>query len=126
MVIQEWSNVVDTVSDDITKFTQTCTTAEENTGKLTGNAISQAPTKTQDVTTPNPTIDSRIFRANVTSNSSYETNWTLSWPTNNFGIPQQSNIDLCHSQRPYETPTFPRAYANQQPPTRPHLTLISL
>ena len=42
-------------------------------------------------------------------------NLTSSWPTNNLGMPQQSNNDVYHSQRPYETPTSPHAYINQQP-----------
>ena len=62
--------------------------------------ISQALTKPQDVTSPSHTIDSRTVGTNCKSNSSYETNWTLSWPTTNFGMPQQSNNDTYHSQRP--------------------------
>ena len=30
-------------------------------------------------------------------------------------MPQQSNNDACHSQRPYRIPTSPHAYVNQQP-----------
>ena len=37
-------------------------------------------------------------------------------PHHNFGILQQSNKDTYHSPRPYETPTSPHAYVNQQPP----------
>ena len=65
---------------------------------------------------PCPTVDSRTFKTNHTSTSSYETNWTSSWPTNNYGIPQQSKNDAYHSQRLYVTPTSPHAYVNQQPP----------
>ena len=54
------------VSGDITKITQACTAAQENTGKLIENAISQTLTKPQDIT-PNPTINSR---SNQASNSS--------------------------------------------------------
>ena len=97
---------MDTGSGDITNITQACTAAQENTGKLIENAISKALTKSQDVTTPDPTEESRIFGTNCTSNSSYESSWTLSWPTTNFGMSQQSNNDTYHSQRPYETPTY--------------------
>ena len=104
-----------------------CTAAQENTGQLIENVISQALTKPQDVMPPNPTIDCRTLGTNHTSNSSYETNWTSSWPTTNFGIPQQSYNDRYHSQRPYETPTYPNDYVNQQPPpTRPHSTSVNL
>ena len=40
------------VYDDITKITQACTTAQENTGKLIENTIPQALTKPQGVTLP--------------------------------------------------------------------------
>ena len=52
------------------------------------------------------------------SHSSYETNWTSSWPTTNFGMPQKSNNDTYPSQKPYETLTSPNAYANQEPPNQ--------
>ena len=42
--------------------------------KLIENAISQALTKGQDVTISSATVDSRHFRVNHTTNSSYETN----------------------------------------------------
>ena len=121
-IIQELRNFMDKVSHDITKITQACTTAQENTGKLIENVISQAFTKPQDITPPNPTVDSR---SNQTSNSSCETNWTSSWPTTNYGMSQQSNNDTYHLWRPFETPTSPHAHVNQQPPTKPHLTSIN-
>ena len=93
---------------------QACTTAQENTGKLIENAFSQALTKPQDVTSPNPAIDFGTFGTNHASFSSYKTNWTLSWQTNNFGIPQDPNNEAYHSQRPYETPVSPHAYVGQQ------------
>ena len=43
---------MDKVSGDITKITQACTTVQENTGKLIEKAISQALTKSQDITHP--------------------------------------------------------------------------
>ena len=116
MITQELRNFTDKESGDITKIMQACTVAQENTGKLIENAISQTLTKSQGVTPPNPTTDSRAFGTNHASNSSYETNWTLSLQTNIFGITQQSNNNAYHSQRPYETPTSPHAYVNQQPP----------
>ena len=118
MIEQELINFTDKVSGDITRITQVCTTARENTEKLIENVISQALTKPQDITCTDPTVDSRSSQR---SNSSYKTNWTLSWPTTYFGMPQQSNNDMYHLQRPYDTPTFPHAYVNQQPPTKPHL-----
>ena len=123
MIPQELRYFMDKVSSDITNITQACTTAQENTGKLIEYVISQALTKPQDITPPNPTLASR---SNQTSNSSYETNWTSCWPTTNFGMPQQLNNDTYHSQRPYETPKSPHAYVNQQPPTKPNLTSINL
>ena len=86
MITQELRNITDKMSDDINKITQACTTAQENTGKLIQNAILQALTKLQDIMPPNPAIDSRTFGMNCASNSSYKTNWTGSWQTNNFGI----------------------------------------
>ena len=90
MITQELRNFRDKLSGDITKITQACTTAQENTGKLIENAISQASTKPQDITPPYPTGDSS---SNQTLNSSYETNLISSWPTT-YGMPQQSNNDV--------------------------------
>ena len=42
------------MSSNITKITQAYTAAQENTGKLIENAISQALTKTQDITPQTP------------------------------------------------------------------------
>ena len=110
MITQELRNFMDKVSGNITKITQACATVQANTSKLIENAILQALTKPQDITPPNPTIDSRN---SWTSNSSYEASWTLSWPTTNYGMTQQSNNDSYHLQRPYETPTSPHAYVKQ-------------
>ena len=101
MITQEVENFMDKVPDDITKITQACTTAQENTGKVMENSITQALTKPPDVTSPYPTIDSRTFGTHHASNSSSETNWTSYWQTNNFGIPQHSNNEVYHSQRHY-------------------------
>ena len=73
--------------------------------------MSQALTKPQDVTPSKPPIDSETFETNHASNSSCETNWTSTWPTNNFCKPQQSNNDMYLIQR-HETPTSPHAYVN--------------
>ena len=108
---------MDKMSGDITKITQACTIAQENTGKLIENVISQVSTKPQHVAPPNPTVHSRTFENNLRSNSSYETNWTSPWPITNFGMPQQSNNDTNHLQRPFETPTSPHAHVKQQLPT---------
>ena len=75
MIMQDLKNVMDKVSSDITKITHAYTTAQENTGKLIKNVISQALTKSQDNTPPNPALDPR---SNQTANSSYEANWTYS------------------------------------------------
>ena len=48
MIAQQLRNLTVKVSCDITKITQACTAAQENTGKLIENAISQALTKPQD------------------------------------------------------------------------------
>ena len=67
MITQELQNFTNKMSSDINKSTQACTVAQENTGKLIENAISQALTRPQDVTPPIPTIDSRMFRTNHAS-----------------------------------------------------------
>ena len=99
---------MDQVYDDITKITQACTTAQENNGKLIENIISQPLTKLQDIK-PKP-------RSSQTSNSSYEANWTLSWQTTTCNMPQQSNNDMYHLQRPYETHTSPHALCKSAVP----------
>ena len=111
-------NFMDKVSSDVTKITQPCTAAQENTGKSIENVVLQVLTKPQHVTLHNPTTDSRTFGTICTSNSSCETNLTSSWPTTYFGMPQQSNNYVYHSQRPYVTPASPHAYVNQQPPNQ--------
>ena len=94
---------------------QAYTKAQENIGKLIENVISQALTKSQDSTPPNPALDSR---SNQTSNSSYEANWTLSWPTSNYNMQQQQNNDTYHLQRPYEKHASPQVYVIQQSPNQ--------
>ena len=66
IITQELRNFTDKVSGDITKITQTCTAAQENTGKLKEDAISQTPPKPQDVMPSKPTIDSRLLGTNYT------------------------------------------------------------
>ena len=105
---------MDKVSGDITKIMQACTIAEENTGKLIENAISQALTKPQDVMPPNPTII--VDHSEQTMHQLLKNKLDLILANNNFGLPQQSNNDVYHSQRPFETSTSPHAYVNQQPP----------
>ena len=58
MIRQELRNFMDKESSDIIKITHSCTSAQENAGKLIENAISQALTKPQNVMPPNSTIDS--------------------------------------------------------------------
>ena len=125
MITQELRNVTDRVSGDINKITQACTAAQENTGKLVENATSQVLTKPQDIMPSNPAIDSRTLEANCASNSSYE-DWTTSWQTNNFGIPQHPSNEAYHSERPYETHVSPHAYVGQHPPNPTSLILINL
>ena len=74
MITQELRNFTDKVSGDITKITQACTTAHENTGKLIESAISLALTKPKDITPPNPIVDSQ---SNQMSNSSLRNKWDL-------------------------------------------------
>ena len=116
MITQELKNFKEKVSGDITKIMQACMGAQETTGQLIENAISQALPKLQDVMSPNPATDSRTFRTNCASNSSNETKWTSSLQTNSFGIPQHPNNEAYHAQKPYETSVTPHAYVNQQPP----------
>ena len=52
IITQEFKNFRNKVSSDITKITQEYTTAQENTGKLIENAVSQALNKSQDSTPP--------------------------------------------------------------------------
>ena len=73
-------------------------------------------TKPQDITPPNPAIESRTFGTHCTLDSSFETNWTFSRQTYNFGISQHHNSKAYHSQRLYETPVSLHAYVSQQPP----------
>ena len=98
---------INKASGDITKIIQACTTAQKNTGKLIENAISQALIKPQDITPPNPILDSRN---SWTSNSSYDLNMAKT----NYNMPQQSNNSMYHLQRHYETHTSPHAYVNQE------------
>ena len=86
MITQELKYYTTNMSGNITKSTQACTAAQENTDKLMENVISQDLTKPQDITPPNPTIDSR---SSQTSKSSYEANLTSSQPTTNYGLLQQ-------------------------------------
>ena len=111
MITQDLRKFMDKVSCDITKNIQAYTTAQENTGKLLENMISQALTKSQDSTPPNPTLNSR---SNQASNSSYEANWTLSWLTSNYIMQKQSNNDTFYIERPYGTCTSAQACENQQ------------
>ena len=90
--------------------------SKANNGNLIANTVPQALVKPQNIISPNPTRDSRAFRANFESNSSYDTKWTVSWQTKNFGIPQHSNNEAYHLQRPYEIPVSPHAYVGQHPP----------
>ena len=41
-------------------------------------------------------------------------------------MPQQSHNDAYHSKRPYETPTSPHDYVNQQPPKQTPLNFNQL
>ena len=87
-------------------------------GKINRKCNITALTKAQDITHPTATIDSRNFRVNHTTNSSYETNWTSPWPITNIVMSQQLENDTNQTQRPYETHTSPHAYVNQQPPNQ--------
>ena len=97
------------------QFMQACKTVQENTAKLIENTISQALTKPQDIIPPNPNLYSRN---SWTSNSSYEPNWTSSWPTNNYNMSQQSNNYMHNLQRPHKSHTSSHVYVNQQSPNQ--------
>ena len=61
MITEELRKVANKVSGDITKITQAYNTAQENTGKLIENAISQALTKAQYTTSSSTSVDARIL-----------------------------------------------------------------
>ena len=69
MITQELKKNTNKVSSAITKITQAYTAAQENMAKLIENAISQALTKEQDITTSSATIDSRNLAVNHKTNS---------------------------------------------------------
>ena len=104
------------VSSDINKITQACTAAQENTAKLIENAILQALTKPQDIIPHYPARDCRTFGANQDSYFPYDTNWTVSWQTNNFGMQQHPSNVAYLLQRPYEAPVSPDTHVDKQPP----------
>ena len=87
MITQELKKFMGKVAGDIMKISQTCTTAQENIGKLIENIISQALSKPQDSTPPNPTLDSK---SSQTSNSSMKQTGPC---------PGQQLIMTCHSNQ---------------------------
>ena len=64
MMTEELKNFKNEVSGDITKITQAYNGAQENTGKLIENAISQALIKAQSITISATPIDTRNVETN--------------------------------------------------------------
>ena len=88
MITKELKNFTNKASGDITMITQAYNIAQENTGKLIENVISQALTKAQSTTTLSTSIDTRNFGTNY-ANPSDETSWTSAWHSSNHTMPQQ-------------------------------------
>ena len=121
MMTRELRNFMEKVCGDIIEIMQACIVAQENAGKLIENAISHALTKPQDVMPLNLTINPRTFRTNCASNSSYKTNWTSPWQTNNFGIPQQSNMTCIIHRDLMKHLYLPMLMESSIPTAQPHL-----
>ena len=113
MITEELKNFTNKVSGNITKITQEYDTAQENTGKLIENAISQALTKTQSTTTLSTSIDIRNFGTNYT-NPPYETSWTSAWPTPNHNVSQQPKIDTHQIYRLFKDHIPTQTHIGQQ------------
>ena len=113
MIAEELRNFTNKVSSDITKIIQAYNTSQDKTGKLIENAISQALTKAQNITTPANPMDTRNFGTNCT-NPNHET----SWPTYNYNMAQQPEINMHHVYRPYEDHTPTQTHTNQPWPNQ--------
>ena len=88
IMAEELKNFTKQVLNDITKMVQAHNTAQEHTGKLIENAISQTLTKAWDIVASSPTtVNTNIQDINYTS-PSYESNWDIVGP---------HSIPLCHT-----------------------------
>ena len=118
IIMQQFSMIIkelkmsQKVYGGITKITQAYNTAQENTGKFTENAISQALTKAQNITTSSTSLDPRNFGVDY-ANSSCETNWTTAWPTSNLATSQQPEIDTHQTQRLNKAYTLQNLYKSR-------------
>ena len=121
MIVKELKNVTNKVSSDITKITQAYNTSQEKKGKCIENAISQALTKAQNITTPATLIDTRNFGTNYTT--PHETSWTSALPRYNHNMSHESKINAHQVDRPYEDHISPQTHRNQQYPNQTSLDL---
>ena len=110
------------MSSDITKISQAYNTSQEKTGKLKENAISQALTKAQNINTQANPIDTINFETNC-ARPHHETSLTSTWPTYNYNMPQQPEINIHQVYRPYEDHTPPQTHTNQLCPYQNSLDL---
>ena len=115
MITQELRNVMDKVFGDINKITQACTSAQENTDKLTENAILQAQLK-HKILFPLIQPETLEHLKQTINQILLMTQTGLHPGKQTICIPQHPNNLACHLQRPYEVPVSPHAYVGQQPP----------
>ena len=101
------------MSDDITKIIQAYNTAQEKTGKLIENTISQVLTKAQSIITPGTSIYTGDFGTNYT-NCQYEKSWTSAWLTSNHNMSQQPEFNTHQIYRPSEDDIPTQTHINQQ------------
>ena len=100
------------VADYITKITQAYNTAQENTGRLIENAISQALTKAQSTATSFTSVETRNSGPKY-ANPSHEMSWTSAWLTSSHAMPQQPEINTYQIHRPCKAYEPQQTYTNQ-------------
>ena len=103
------------VSSDITKVTQAYNSSQEKTGQLIENTLSQALTKAQNIITAATPIDTRNFGTNCT-NHPHKARWTSTWPSYNYNMSQQPEINRHQVYRPYKYHIPHQTHTNQQYP----------
>ena len=79
-------------------------------------------TKAQNITTLDNPIDTRNFRTNCT-NPDHETSWTSTWPTYNYNMSQQPEINTHQVYITYEDHTPPQSHTNLPYPNQSSLDL---
>ena len=92
MITQELKSFTNKVPVILQKSHRHYNRAQENTGNLMENAISQPLTKAQNTTTSPTSGNPGHFEVNY-ANSSCETNWASAWPTSNLAMSQQQEIN---------------------------------